>query len=127
MCLSLKGRTWTPITVTTKLDNSDVGTSPESDESKTLDGASEILPNIDGDRPFLVVIRPVQEPNSPMLITDQWGSFTVYLQESQDPTSHAEVMNVMQGRHEVYRWAKRSSNLQFSVCLDGAPVTDPVW
>lgn len=88
------------------------------------------LPNIHGDKPFLIKIQRPQAGRNAMLIYDRQRSFQVFLVRDDDPFAYIAAMQQMSTGWKglkIYRWAKRTGDLQLSICFDRAPDKDPQW
>ena len=100
----------------------------------TLD-ASRPPPNVWGDKPFLMKLQVAlgHTPPSNMVLYDRKRSFEVYLLSQDNPPLFAAFLNEMTGPRggyeglKMYRWARRTGDWQFSVCLDRTPPNDAKW
>ncbi|GBE83314.1 hypothetical protein SCP_0503620 [Sparassis crispa] len=88
-------------------------------------------PNIHDTKTFLVKLQV--GPQGHYMIYDRQRSFEVYFINSSDPGTFSEFRNEMLGPRgtpravKMYRWAKRVSEWELSVCIDRLPQTDIRW
>ncbi|KAG7091272.1 hypothetical protein E1B28_010322 [Marasmius oreades] len=147
-CKSLKGGTWRTVELGTANDlfSELTGSGQGQDmffstlnfqdplrgrNSASIKSSSSTPPNIHGNTPFLVKIqRSMGSDNDPMLVYDRQKSFQMQLIRSKDVGSHTEALRQMNDSAtglKIYRWAKRIGDLQFSICFDRPPPSDPLW
>ncbi|KAK7052869.1 hypothetical protein VNI00_004188 [Paramarasmius palmivorus] len=143
MCNALKGGTWRPLPFSFQHHASTVHAANSrvpleiitmnmhdsmTEEPRTVEFG--IAPNVHADKTFMIKIqRPLDNNGTPgaMLIYDQLRSMMVYVNQNEDPRTYDEIMQEMGTQLKIYRWAKRTGDKEFSVCLDRAPVKVPSW
>ena len=99
-------------------------------------GVSDKVPpvNIWGNKLFLVKIQPTMS-GSPthMMLYDRKRSFQVFFVREDDTVNFAAFLEEVRGPRaemkglKMYRWARRTGDWEFSVCLDRAPAVDTKW
>ena len=96
---------------------------------------SEAPPNDHGDNLFLIKMQVGVGAASPqhMMLYDRKRSFQLWWFRAQDPATFGEFCAEMVGPRggygglKMYRWAKRTGDWEFSICLDREPLTDTKW
>ena len=91
--------------------------------------------NVWGNKLFLVKIQIGLDvmPPSNMLLYDRKRSFKVFMVPQDDTARFSAFFLEMtgpRGGHEglkMYRWARRTGDWEFSICLDRAPSADTKW
>lgn len=104
-----------------------------SDDPKAV--AKIAPPNIWGDKLFLLKFQTSLTQGVPpyMMIYDMKRSFQVFFVPEDDPALFTELMREMTGPRggyggvKMYRWAKRTGDWQFEVCVDREPKTVTKW
>ncbi|KZT37708.1 hypothetical protein SISSUDRAFT_1129421 [Sistotremastrum suecicum HHB10207 ss-3] len=84
-------------------------------------------PNIHADRPFVIKIQV--NANSAR-IYDRRRSFDLYLSLKNDPVNYQRMCALASTGFrglKCYRWAKRVSDFDFSICFDRSLPEDPQW
>ncbi|KAI0752538.1 hypothetical protein C8Q80DRAFT_1117939 [Daedaleopsis nitida] len=144
-CRSLKGGRWCTATVrhtlpgledmflaTVNKFSASLKDTPILDPSEH---ANTPPPNVWGDKLFLVKIQIGLNPAAPryMMLYDMKRSFQVFLCPAENPllfeNLHAEMTGPRGGYGgiKMYRWAKRTGDWQFDICVDRDPQTDIKW
>ena len=139
-CRSLKGGTWITLPFVSSMPqyagqfavivNRFNSSRPE--EQRTINDAS-VPTNIHGDKVFLIKIQIGMDGEGNFLIYDRQRSMQVYFIESMDPELfkkfRAEIEGPKGGYNglKMYRWAKRTGDFQFDICLDRAPQEVIKW
>lgn len=142
MCRSLKDGTWRTLRFVSVLPGMegmyaarinrfssahDIRSAP-----RRLDPDS-IPANIHGERLFLVKITLRRKTQDSFSIYDRRDSIEVHFIQSEDPALFEEMRREMQGPRgnhggaKMYRWAKRISDWELSICVDKEPQTDVKW
>lgn len=98
---------------------------------------NEPPPNVWGERAFIVKLQLSLVSDAPqphMMAYDRKRSFQVFLHSEDNPDEFLAVMLEMAGPHggyqglKMYRWARRTSEWELSICLDRVPPqTDTNW
>ena len=93
--------------------------------------------NVYGNRLFLVKMQyTIGHGEGTFLIYDRKRTCTVYFLESKAPETFKRFVTEISGprgghygsgRFKMYRWAKRISEWEFSICLDRVPQADILW
>lgn len=90
-------------------------------------------PNIHGDKMFLVKIQKGITHRGNLLIYDRQRSFQVWSIESSNPQLYRRIEEEMQRSNpeylgfKMYRWAKRTGELELIVCVDREPMEEIKW
>ena len=110
---------------------------PSAEDSKWLDfnGPSSSPPNVWGDKLFILKIQVGMGSQTPsnMMLYDRKQSFRVFMVPEDDTERFSAFLREMtrpRGGHgglKMYRWARRTGDWEFSVCLDRAPLVDTKW
>jgi hypothetical protein len=137
MCKSLKGGTWSSVTLiqpstalglyTTHMNFRSSHINQASPSSHDEQAASRTLHK---DNPFLIKIqRPLSSNNTPtgMMVYDRQRSFTCYMTFKDNREAYQQAENVMGERLKIYRWAKWVDGGKMSICLDREPASIPPW
>ncbi|TBU39347.1 hypothetical protein BD309DRAFT_1083464 [Dichomitus squalens] len=150
-CRSLKGGTWLTIRLRSSMPGQDgkwlgfinrhTSTSLGFEGSATqrsirkLDGSNP-PPNTYDDKPFLVkfqVALVLAGLPAHMMMYDRKRTFQAFFYLEDDAWVYADFVREMEGPRggyggiKMYRWAKRVSEWELSVCLDREPGTDTKW
>ena len=95
---------------------------------------STVPPNTHGSRPFLVKLQaPLATGFASIMVYDRQRSFQGYFMLDDNTEVYPEMLKEMQGPRgghggvKMYRWVKRSSDWELSVCMDKEPQTDIKW
>lgn len=94
-------------------------------------------PNIHGDTAFLVKIQvPLNnsdesDPDTSLLIYDRRRSFDAHVLRKLDPEKYGLIEYTVRNKGvngmKMYRWARRTGDWQFSICLDREPEGEVKW
>lgn len=111
-----------------------LGSNPDEGYRNVPD-SSEPPPNVWGDKLFLVKFQVGlgEMPPSNMMLYDRKRSFQVFMLPQDNTELFSAFFREMTGPRgghgglKMYRWARRTGNWQFSVCLDREPLTDTKW
>ena len=93
----------------------------------------EVPVNIHGERLFLVKIALRRDAQSSFSIYDRQNSLDVHFLQTENLELFDEIGREMQGPRgkyggaKMYRWARRISDWELSVCVDKEPQTDIKW
>ncbi|OCH86729.1 hypothetical protein OBBRIDRAFT_890275 [Obba rivulosa] len=138
-CRSLQGGTWLTVPIVSQLpgfehlpfvENLNRYNSRKAAEPVRTDAARP-PPNIHDENPFLVKIQ--FSGGAHMLVYDRQRSFQVYFSQTKDAGGFQEIVGEIQGPRggysglKMYRWAKRVSDWELSVCFDREPQTEIMW
>ena len=91
-------------------------------------------PNVWGSKPFLVKIQIqlCQDPTNAMLY-DRKLSFRVFFRAEDGVDTFGELLRELRSERaelpgaKMYRWARRTGDWEFSVCLDRKPTVNAQW
>ncbi|KAH9925057.1 uncharacterized protein BXZ73DRAFT_50096 [Epithele typhae] len=107
---------------------------PDPCPQKRTRNLSSVPPNAWGEKPFVVKFQAgMQHMPMHLMMYDRKRSFQVFFVQQDDPTLFAEFLAEVRrprGGHEglkMYRWARRTGDWTFNVCLDRAPTTGTQW
>ncbi|KZS94840.1 hypothetical protein SISNIDRAFT_33316 [Sistotremastrum niveocremeum HHB9708] len=84
-------------------------------------------PNHYGTKPFIIKIRT---SDTSVMVYDHWQTLNFWLMSSNDPVNFrrlSEAASTGSREMQCYRWAKRISDLELSVCLDLKLPEEPRW
>lgn len=95
---------------------------------------SAVPPNPHGGRLFLVKLQaPLTGLFDTIMVYDRQRSIQGYFMLDDNAEVYPEMISEMQGPRgghggvKMYRWAKRSSDWELSICMDREPLTDIKW
>lgn len=95
---------------------------------------SAVLPNPHGNRLFLVKLQaPLTGRFASIMVYDRQRSIQGYFMLADNPQVYPEMLREMRGPRgghggvKMYRWAKRSSDWELSICMDKEPQADMKW
>lgn len=91
-------------------------------------------PNVHGDKLFLIKLQLAEEENGDnFLIYDRQRTSEAFFLEKTDPAGFQKLREEVQGPRggyhgrKMYRWAKRVSDWELSLCLDKEPREKIAW
>ncbi|KAM5546042.1 hypothetical protein V8D89_000168 [Ganoderma adspersum] len=147
-CRSLKGGRWCTITTRStlpgmeggymallnKFSSGAMGFQERASQTYQPDD-SQAPPNDHGDNLFLIKMQigVGAAPPQHMMLYDRKRSFQLWWFRAQNPATFQEFCAEMEGPRggygglKMYRWAKRTGDWEFSICLDREPLTDTKW
>ncbi|KAI0672104.1 hypothetical protein C8Q78DRAFT_971565 [Trametes maxima] len=150
-CRSLKGGRWVKVPFRAAIPGTEgmhqavinrysTMTRAEDIPANTLPkrGSGELVPppNTQGDKPFLMKIQVgLHGPGRDiMMLYDRQRSFgQVWTVRMDGPATFADLVAEMAGPRggyggvKMYRWAKRTGDWEFTICVDRQPETDIKW
>lgn len=94
---------------------------------------NEIPANMHGERLFLVKITLRQDTQDSFSIYDRQNSIDIHFLKSEDHALFDEMRFEAQGPRgnygglKMYRWARRISDWELSLCVDKEPQTNIKW
>lgn len=144
MCRSLNGGTWRTarfVTVvpgteglyTAKWNKFNSPADVMATAAQEVD-PSAVPPNPHGNRLFLVKLQaPLTGLFASIMVYDRQRSIQGYFMLDDNPQVYPEMLREMRGPRgghggvKMYRWAKRSSDWELSICMDKEPQADIKW